>query len=396
MESLFAERITGVPRSFIREILKVSLDPSVISFAGGLPNPKFFPVDQIREATQRVFSNYGASVLQYSNSEGDIALRELIAKRYETHKGLNISPENIIITNGSQQGLDLLGKVLLNDNDRLVIEKPGYLGAIQSLSLFRPEFVPVQMENDGMDVHALERECSAGRPKLMYSVPIFQNPSGVSYSESKKEKIAAIVDKYGFVLVEDDPYGELRFSGEATKSFHHFLPEMTVLLGSFSKVVAPGLRLGWIVAKGALYEKLLVAKQASDLHTSSFSQKIVCEYLLHNDLDAHIAKITEVYGEQCRTMQNALGKYFSKDVEFTNPEGGMFLWGSLPAEMNSMALFDEAVKEKVVFVPGDPFYTSEKNCPSLRLNFSCVDSDTIEEGVLRMAKAFSRYSCLKN
>jgi len=391
MEEIIAERMQGVPRSFIREILKVSLDPAIISFAGGLPNAAFFPVQEIQRATEKVFSKYGAQVLQYSTTEGDEQLRNLIAARYQEKRGLSLSPDNIIITNGSQQGIDLLGKVLLNDGDTVLIEEPGYLGAIQSLSLFRVGFLPVRLADDGLEIEALAGIMRQKSAKLLYTVPNFQNPSGVSYSENNKEQVAAIAKEHRFVIIEDDPYSELRFVGTRGKSFCHFLPEQSVLLGSFSKIVAPGFRLGWIAAPSWLHDKLLIAKQAADLHTSSFTQKILAEFLSDNDLDVHIAKITEAYGRQCRAMQASLRCHFPKSIGITQPEGGMFLWGRLPEGMDSMELFQAAVEEKVVFVPGNPFYTGNGQTNTFRLSFSCVDPETIEEGVKRMAKALESF-----
>lgn len=392
MKDIFAKRMQGVPRSFIREILQVSLDPTVISFAGGLPNAAFFPVEEIRHATERVFAKYGAEVLQYSNSEGDIKLREQISARYLTKQGVSIPAENIIVTNGSQQGIDLLGKVFLNDGDKVLIEEPGYLGTIQSLSLFKVQFLPVPVGDDGMDIENLGRVSDGCGAKMLYTVPTFQNPSGITYSNDNRAEVAALAKRNKFIVVEDDPYGELRFSGQQAKSFFHYVPDQTVLLGSFSKVVAPGFRLGWIAAPAWICEKLIVAKQAADLHTSSFSQKIVYEFLQENDLDDHIVRISDAYGLQCRAMQDALSRHFPASISFTNPEGGMFLWGRLPDGMNSMELFKEAVKEKVVFVPGDPFYTRNTNTSAFRLNFSCVNPEVVGEGVQRMARALEPFA----
>jgi 2-aminoadipate transaminase len=392
MEDIFAKRMQGVPRSFIREILKASLDPSVISFAGGLPNPAFFPVRQIQRATERVFAEYGADVLQYSNSEGDIKLREQISARYLAKQGISIPAENIFITNGSQQGIDLLGKVLLNDGDKVLIEEPGYLGTIQSLSLFKVQFLPVPVSDGGMDVQALREASSGCGAKMLYTVPTFQNPSGITYSNENREKVAEIAKLNKFILVEDNPYGELRFSGQPAKSFFHYAPEQTILLGSFSKIVAPGFRLGWIAAPAWICEKLIIVKQAADLHTSSFSQKIMYEFLKENDLDEHIARITDAYGAQCRAMQESLVRHFPASIGYTHPEGGMFLWGRLPNGMDSMELFQEAVKENVVFVPGDPFYTGSRNTSAFRLNFSCVNPEIVEKGVKRMARALDAFS----
>jgi len=392
MENYFAERITSVPRSFIREILKVSIDPEIISFAGGLPNKDYFPVKEIQAAAEGVFQNIGAEALQYSNSEGLIELRELIARRYREKKGLDISPRSILITNGSQQGLDLLAKALLNAGDTVLIEEPGYLGAIQSLSLYRPKFCPVSVGPEGLDVDMLDRESKASGAKLLYTVPNFQNPSGVTYSEATRNGVAEVARKNKFLIVEDDPYGELRFAGEMKTPLYAYAPEQTVLLGSFSKVVAPGFRLGWLVAPEGLYEKLLVAKQAADLHTSSVNQYIVSRFLTDNNLDDHIARIIEAYGRQCRAMVAAARRLLPSQVTLWEPEGGMFLWGQLPAGMDAMALFDFAVREKVVFVPGAPFFTNGKGDSTFRLNFSCSGPEEIEEGMQRLAKAFSAYA----
>lgn len=391
MEELFAERIQGVPRSFIREILKASLNPEMISFAGGLPNPDFFPIKEIEAATSEVFKRYGAKVLQYSNSEGELELREFISKRYKQNNGIDIPADNIIITNGSQQGIDLLAKVFLNSGDSVLMEEPGYLGAIQSLSMYQPVFRPVPVDSEGMNVTSLEQISASFAAKMLYMVPTFQNPSGITYSNENRKLVAEVAQKNKFVLIEDNPYGELRFSGEHADSFYKYLPEQTVLLGSFSKVVAPGFRLGWIAAPTWIYDKLIVAKQAADLHTSSFTQKIFVEFLKANDLDHHISKITKVYGSQCNAMVEAIGRYFPKEISITVPEGGMFLWGRLPEGKCSMALFEEAVKEKVVFVPGDPFYTEKGSKNTFRLNYSCVDPDTIDDGVRRLAKAIERF-----
>ena len=248
MEEMFAERIVNVPRSFIREILKVSLDAEIISFAGGLPNREFFPVAEIRAASNKVFDRCGRDMLQYSTTEGLLPLRRYIADRYLEKKGLKVDAEDILITNGSQQGLDLLGKALVNVGDAVIIEEPGYLGAIQSLSIFRPRFLPVPLTDEGLDIDRL-KEVTAGREvKFMYAVPNFQNPSGITYAEGNRRQVAEVAADRGFFMVEDDPYGELRFSGSRQPSFYSLLPEQTILLGSFSKIVAPGLRLGWLVA----------------------------------------------------------------------------------------------------------------------------------------------------
>lgn len=387
MDGIFSDRIADVPRSFIREILKVALDPGVISFAGGLPNRNLFPVEEIKAATDKVFSINGRDIFQYSNSEGYLKLREYISERYRHKQKLDIPVEDILITSGSQQGLDLLGKILLNDGDSLIMEEPGYLGAIQAFSIYRPRFLPVLVSAEGMDIAKLQEALSLEQPKLMYSVPNFQNPSGISYSQENRIDVSEILGSTNTILIEDDPYGELRFSGEAKKSFKELLPDNTVMLGSFSKTIVPGFRLGWIVARQHIMEKLIIAKQATDLHTSHFTQAIIYQYLKDNDIDVHINKIRTAYGNQCRAMIAGIGKHFPVNVTHTTPEGGMFLWAELPQGATSLDLFELAVKDKVIFVPGDPFYVNKTKTRTMRLNFSCVDEKTIETGIRRLGAA---------
>lgn len=383
--TMFADRISDVPKSFIREILKVAISPEIISFAGGLPNRDLFPVQQLKEASNRVFENSGPEALQYSTTEGHLQLREFISERYQTVQGLNIEPKNILITTGSQQGLDLLGKTFLNENDRVIIEKPGYLGAIQLFSIYKARFSTVTLENDGVNLEELKKASSLRNTKLMYTVPNFQNPTGITYSDEKRQQIADILRGKPLMFIEDDPYGDLRYSGNKQSSFMHYLPEQTILLGSFSKTVVPSFRLGWIVAPDEIMEKLIIAKQASDLHTNYFTQKLLHEYLIHNDLDEHIEKIKEVYGRQCNAMIESIKKHFPSEITYTTPEGGMFLWVTLPEGISSMDLFQIAIKNDVAFVPGNPFYVVDDNkITTLRLNFSCVDEKTIEKGIKRL------------
>ena len=389
-DRIFSDRIADVPRSFIREILKVALDPSVISFAGGLPNRELFPLEALKQATGKVFDAQGRDVLQYASSEGHTGLREYISTRYREKAGLDIPVDSILVTSGSQEGLDLLGKTLLNEGDAVVIEEPGYLGAIQAFSLYQPKFLPVPISREGMDPDGLRAALSRDRPKLIYVVPNFQNPSGISYSEQNRQELASILEDTSTLLIEDDPYGDLRFSGRAKPSFKQLLPQNTVLLGSFSKTLVPGLRLGWIAAPPALMQKLITAKQAADLHTSHFTQSIVCQYLEDNRADEHIGMIREVYGRQCRAMLDGMQEHFPSEVTYNRPEGGMFLWAELPAGLAAVDLFDLAVQDKVVFVPGDPFYVRGSRHRTLRLNFSCADVDTIAVGIARLGKAIER------
>jgi len=387
MENIFSDRISDVPRSFIREILKVTLDKEIISFAGGLPNRDLFPVEELKTATMRVYEEAGREVLQYTNSEGFLVLRQIIAERYK-RKGLSVSEDNILITTGSQQGLDVLGKTFLNERDNVIIEEPGYLGAIQAFSVHRASFCPVKMDDEGMRIDALENQLSAHKCKLMYTVPNFQNPTGISYSRNRRQKIAELLKDRSCYLIEDDPYGDLRFFGEEQPSFKSYIPDRTILLGSFSKTIVPSFRIGWIVAPEEILDKLIIAKQASDLHTNYLSQRIIAQYIEDYDFNAHIQLIRERYGSQRNAMINAIRKNFPEGVGYTEPEGGMFLWITLPQGMSSMELFEQAIKNKVAFVPGNPFYTYDiKDTNNLRLNFSCVDEAMINTGIERLAEA---------
>jgi 2-aminoadipate transaminase len=391
MNNIFSDRISDVPRSFIREILKVAVDSSVISFAGGLPNRDLFPVKELQAAANKVFESAGKEALQYSNSEGYIKLRQFIAARYLEKKGLNIPAENILITSGSQQGLDLLGKTFLNEGDDVIIEEPGYLGAIQAFAVYRAVFNPVAVTENGMDVAGLKDVISSKRPKLMYTVPNFQNPSGISYPQDNRYAVAEVLKNKGTLLIEDDPYCDLIFTGAKKESFGKILPENTILLGSFSKTVAPGFRLGWMTAPNqAIMDRLITAKQASDLHTNYFTQRLIYQYISDNDLDEHINTIVKVYKRQCMAMIESIREFFPSGVSHTNPEGGMFLWATLPEGVSSMELFNLAILDKVAFVPGHPFYIKRDKTNTLRLNFSCVDEQTIATGIKRLGRSIEK------
>jgi len=381
----FAQRMTNVKKSFIREILKVTENPQVISFAGGLPNPASFPVQELAQASQKVLLYDGGNALQYSTTEGYLPLREFISNRYFIRHGLKISPEEIMITNGSQQGIDLIGKVFINKGDNILIERPGYLGAIQAFSIFEPTFNTVTVNEIGVDLDEFSTVLNECNPKLFYAVPNFQNPSGITYSRENREKAAKLLQRHDTIFIEDDPYGELRFIGEDIPSMKCWLGENAILLGSFSKIVSPAMRLGWICAKPEIMEKLLISKQASDLHTNYFSQRVVYEYLKNCQLDEHIKKIKALYKSQRDNMATAMEKYFPKEATFTKPEGGMFMWVTLPKGVSSMELFEIAAKENVAFVPGMPFYVDDGGTNTLRLNYTNCDELAIEEGIRRLA-----------
>ena len=385
MNKLFADRVKNVPRSFVREILKVTENPEIISFAGGLPNPKTFPVEEIAIATDKVLREEGSPALQYSTTEGYGKLREYIANRYSSN-GLKINKDDILITNGSQQCIDLTAKIFVNKGDNILLEKPTYLAAIQSFSLYEPQFHSIPLMKDGVDTGKLKDILNSEQIKLFYSVTSFQNPSGISYSKEKRKEVAEIINDSETIFVEDNPYGELRFLGEDLPPIKSYL-DNSILFGSFSKIVSPGMRLGWIVAGKEIMEKLIIAKQASDLHSNYFTQRIVYQYLIDNRIDGHITKIRQLYKRQRNKMIDAIKEFFPPEVKYTQPEGGMFLWVTLPEGTSSLELFDIALKRNVAFVPGQAFYVNGEGKNNLRLNFSNSDEEKIEEGIGRLGKA---------
>ncbi len=390
----YAARMDNVHRSFIREILKVTADPSVISFAGGLPNPELFPLVEMAAAAAEVIGTDGRQALQYSTTEGHPPLRRFIARRYAKRFGLDVDPDEIIITTGSQQALDIIAKVFIDPGSAVIMERPGYLGAIQAFSLFEPDFRAVDLEEDGPDLAALERALApdSSRPaRVYYAVTNFQNPSGLTYSAAKRRAVADLLAGSETLFVEDDPYGELRFAGEHQSPVFALRPENSLLLGSFSKVAAPGFRVGWIVVRGPARDKLVVAKQAADLHTSTVSQRILSRYLETCDLDAHIERIRDNYGRQARAMVDALGRHMPPEVRFTRPEGGMFCWATLPEGASAMDLFEAAIPQKVAFVPGRAFYTDGTGGNTMRLNFSNSDPERIEDGMARLGRCVKDY-----
>ncbi|MBX2843526.1 MAG: PLP-dependent aminotransferase family protein [Flammeovirgaceae bacterium] len=390
-EILFSEGIKQIPTSYIREILKVTADPDMISFAGGLPNPALFPVEEIKKVTAEILNKEAANILQYAKSEGYLPLREFIANRYKEKYNLEVSPEEILITNGSQQALDLIGKVFLNPGDQVLLEKPSYLGAIQSFSFYQPKFITVPLEADGPDIEHLNKILSIQKPKFFYSIPNFQNPSGITYSESKRKTVCEAVINNNLLLVEDDPYGEINFSGEMYPPLKTQIGNKGILLGTFSKIVAPGLRLGWVVAEKSIIKQLIRAKQASDLHSNNLSQRIIYQYLNQFNLENHLEKLRSNYKLQCNWMIAAMRKYFPKEINYMEPKGGMFIWVQLPKGFSVMDLAKETIKQKVVFVPGNTFYVDGSGENTFRLNFSNSDEKTIEKGIKRMGKILEQF-----
>jgi 2-aminoadipate transaminase len=385
MENIFADRMYSVRRSFIREILKVTGDSSIISFAGGLPNPKSFPVEEVAAAALKVLKEDGTGALQYSTTEGYLPLREYIARRYARY-GIKADASEILITTGSQQGLDLIGKVFLNKGDLVGMERPTYLAAIQSFGMYEPEFVDIPLQDDGIDTGAMAKALAKG-VKLLYTVPSFQNPTGITYSREKRKQVAEALKGDDAVFVEDNPYGDIRFMGEDLPPMRHYLDGDVITMGTFSKTVSPGMRLGWLHASGDIMDKLITAKQAADLHTSYYVQRVVYQYLADNDVEKHIRYIQGLYKAQRDAMVSAIERYFPEGVQYTKPEGGMFLWVTLPEGVSSPDLFDLALKQKVAFVPGQAFFVDGSGQNTLRLNYSNSDEAQIEEGVRRLAGA---------
>jgi len=382
-----AGRMRNVRRSFVREMLKAAARPEVISFAGGLPNPKFIPVKEIGEAIQQTLAEIGPAALQYCASEGHPLLRQWIADQYVA-AGLAVSVEQIVVTTGSQQGFDLLAKVLLEPGDRVVVEDPTYIAAIQSLGLYEPQWSPVPLDEEGIRMDGL-RAALAENANLLLCIPNFQNPTGISYSASRRKEVAALVRDSSAVLIEDDPYGLLRFEGPSLPPIARGAPQRSVLFGSFSKVIAPGLRLGWLCAPMELMDRIIIAKQALDLCSENLGQWVMHRLVSGRFLERHLPAVRNAYGRQCAAMIEAVGRYLP-DVRCTRPEGGMFLWLTLPEGLSSMRLFELAIEKGVAFVPGQAFYTCGGGERTLRLNFSNCEEDRIDEGIRRMAAALDR------
>jgi len=379
----FSHRAQQLTSSAIREILKVTERPEVISFAGGLPSPATFPVERLRAACDEVLTKSPAPALQYGPTEGFLPLREWIAARH------GVAVANVLVTTGSQQGLDLLGKALIDVDSRVLVETPTYLGALQAFSLSEPRFVSVPSDDQGLIPAALTRELTDGA-RFMYCLPNFQNPTGRRMPAGRREELMRVAMNAGLLLLEDDPYGALSYGGEQLPTLHSMNPEGVVHMGSFSKVLAPGLRVGYIIAPEALHGKLVQTKQAADLHTPSFTQRIVHEVIKDGFLDEHIPAIRALYGAQCAAMLEALEQYFPPGVSWNRPEGGMFIWVKLPEHVDSMQLLDKAIAAHVAFVPGAPFFANEPQKNTLRLSFVTVPREKIFEGIASLGTLLAR------
>ncbi|WP_368183106.1 PLP-dependent aminotransferase family protein [Anaerotruncus rubiinfantis] len=390
MHTKFAKRVGQIKSSEIREILKVTERPEVISFAGGLPAPELFPVEEMRAACDAVLKESGEQALQYGITQGKPALRQWIAKRMNG-KGIKTDADGVMVLTGSQQGLDLTGKVFIDEGDVILTESPTYLAAINAFKAYSPRFVSAEMDEEGMIMESLEEVLKKEPVKLIYTVSDFQNPTGRTMSLERRKKIVELANRYNVIIVEDNPYGELRFAGEAVPPIKSFDTEGRVIyLSTFSKIFAPGLRLGWLCASPEILQKYIVFKEGSDLHTDTFSQMIAARYLQDFDIEKHIEEIRKVYGSRRNLMLKTMEETFPEGVKFTHPEGGLFLWVEMPEGINSRDVFAECMKEDIAFVPGEPFFTNGKGQNTFRLNFSNMPEERIVEGITKMGKVLTR------
>lgn len=397
----YALRTNSMTGSAIRELLKITQMPDVISFAGGMPAPEIFPVEEFKEACIRVLEQHGPEALQYGTTDGYLPLREMIS-RHSNQYGIKVTADNIMITSGSQQALDLLGKIFINPGDRILVESPTYLGALQAWNTYNAQYVTVPVDENGIQVDKLEMALRAG-PKFMYILPNFQNPSGGTLSLERRHKLVELADRYGVPIIEDDPYGQLRFEGKHIPTLEYLDDQLhgnngsyhgnVIYLSTFSKILAPGIRLAWVVATPEIIQKLVMAKQGTDLHTSTFNQYVAYEVGRKGFIDDHIKQINSVYKERRDIMLEELEKNMPEGVKWTRPLGGLFLWATLPEECNTRDLFAIAVEKKVAFVPGYSFFPNGGGHNTMRLNFSNAKPDMIRLGIQRLAETIKDTIC---
>ncbi len=394
-QQLYADRAQGMRASDIREILKITAQPDVISLAGGLPAPELFPIDEYRRAFEWVLESDGAQALQYGPSEGYRPLRKLLAERLSRF-GIDCSADDILVTNGSQQALDLIGKIFLNPGDAVVVEKPTYLGALQAFNQYQATYAVVPMDEDGMRVDEVDRLLSqqharGQRIKFIYALPNFQNPTGRSMSLARRRRLVEIASQSGIPIVEDDPYGELRYEGQHLPTLKSLDTDgLVIYLGTFSKILAPGFRLGWIVAGEEAMEALLHGKQPSDLHTGMAQQMATYEVAKDGFVDTHVERIKAFYKERRDVMLQAIEEHFPPEAHYTRPGGGLFVWAELPRHIDTRELLLDAIQDKVAFVPGQGFHPDRSGTNTMRLNFSNVPPDQLREGIRRLGHAIQR------
>jgi len=389
--SLMSDNAKGTKRSAIRELLKLIGDPEIISFAGGLPAPEAFPVEQLKEVMMEVMTNEPHLALQYGATEGDMLLREQIVEHYR-HFGFNISVKNVLITTASQQGLDLMAKVVVNRGDKIIVGKPSYLGGLGAFLSYGAQFIGVELDDQGMRVDLLEQElkklrANGERAKFIYIIPDFQNPAGITMPVARRKQILALAHEYDTLILEDSPYHELRFEGEhQTPMYALDGTGQVVTLGTFSKIFCPGFRIGWVIADELILDKLVVAKQQVDLCTAPFNQRVAARFIQKGYLRSQINLIIDMYREKRDGMLKAFEEYMPEGVKWTHPEGGLFLFLTLPEHMNAEELFKEAIKEKVAFVIGNAFYCDNTGLNTIRINFSYASKEQNIEGVKRLAR----------
>ncbi|KAA0890969.1 PLP-dependent aminotransferase family protein [Pusillimonas sp. ANT_WB101] len=380
----FSKRAQLLTSSTIREILKVTERPEIISFAGGLPSPKGFPIQAMKQAFDLVLESKGESALQYGPTEGYAPLRAWVAQDLKRSGAGDVSPEEVLIVSGSQQALDMLGKLFIDPGSKVLVEAPSYLGALQSFSLFEPDYHSVPTDEGGLIPESLTPETAAGA-RFLYALPNFHNPTGLTLSLERRKALVERCAMLQVPIIEDDPYGELRYAGEALPGLlglGRAAGATVIRLGSFSKVLAPGLRLGYIVAPRPIISKLVQIKQATDLHTASLTQMAVYETIKDGFLDTHLPVVRQLYKEQCGYMLDAIEEHFPSTCSWTKPDGGMFIWVTLPAHIDGSKLLEQAVARNVAFVPGAPFFAGEgRQDNTLRLSFVTVSEAKIREGI---------------
>jgi 2-aminoadipate transaminase len=396
IERLFSRRAKMFRASEIRELLKVTQIPGMISFAGGLPNPSAFPVEIIHDCMENVFKNDISNALQYGTTEGLPLLRGALAQRMKNNKQIKCESHDILITNGAQQALSLVALCLLDPGDTYLTTVPAYLGAIQAFGAFEANCESIPINSDGIDIDTLRRNIERLRrtgihPKFIYTVPTFQNPSGETISLKNRKELINIASEYDFLIVEDDPYGDIYFEADKIQPIKSFDKAGRVIyISTFSKILAPGFRLGWVIASKEVLHKLVLAKQANDLCTNVFSQYVAYEYINGGYLDKQLKTIRDLYKNKRDIMLNAIKKYFPKGVTWTTPKGGMFIWITLPNSINTTHMFQKAIAKKVAYVVGDAFYPEGGNYNSMRLNFSYSDNESIIEGIKRLAEVINQ------
>jgi len=387
----FAGRSRNLEGNVIREILKLTQQPDIISFAGGMPDPQVFPVAALDEATRRVFAADAAGALQYNTTDGYPPLKQMVIERMKK-RGVTVTPEEVLITSGSQQGIELIAKVLLDPGDTVLMENPSYLAAIQIFGGFQARLAAVDIDEQGIPVEGLDEALTRENPKLLYVLPNFQNPTGVSLARERRRALVETAARRGVPVVEDDAYGELRYLGSDIEPIKAFDTENVVLyLGTISKIISPGLRIGWVVGAPEILEKMIFCKQGGDVHTNSLAQRLVVEYYRSGVMESHIDVIRENYGRKRSLMLERMREYFPAGVEWTEPEGGMFVWVTLPPGMSAIELLERAVERKVAFVPGAPFFPRGGGENTLRLNFSNATEENIDAGIRRLGEAMREF-----